>query len=76
MSTVAEIESEIEKLAPEDFRVLHEWIAKKAAETPGRMWTPEELGAAAERMVAEEDEEKSKEMWKEIVDGFYGRKSA
>lgn len=76
MSTVTEIELAIEKLPPDDVRVLREWIVKKAETTAGRMWSPEELGAAAEEMVTEKDEAKAKEMWKEIVDGFYGRTSA
>jgi len=55
MSTVAEIEAAIEQLPPADFRALCEWIVRRAEGTTGHRWTPEELGAAAEQMVAEED---------------------
>jgi hypothetical protein len=72
MSTVAEIESAIEKLPPEDFRALQEWMAKRAEERKGRMWTPEELGAAAQRMVDEPDPVRAKVLGDQIAAGFYG----
>ena len=37
-----------------------------------RQWTPEELGAACERMVQEQDERKAYVMWDQIKSGFYG----
>ena len=40
--------------------------------TAGRQWSPEELGAAAERMVAEKDPAQAQAQWKRIVAGFYG----
>lgn len=39
---------------------------------PGRMWTPEELGEAAQRMVDEADPARAKAQWQRIVAGFYG----
>lgn len=72
MSTVVEIEAAIEQLPPEDFRKLKEWIDQRAQSAAARMWTPEELGAAAQRMVDEPDPERAKAQWKEIVRGFYG----
>jgi hypothetical protein len=72
MSTVAEIEAAIEQLPPEDVRRLREWIVQRAEGTVGRQWSPEELGAAAEEMVAETDPVKAKAQWKRIVAGFYG----
>ncbi len=73
MSTVTEIEAAIEKLPAQEFRVLRDWIVNRAEPAEGRVWSPEELGAAAEEMVAEPDPVKAKVMWNEIVDGFYGR---
>ncbi len=72
MSTVAEIESAIEQLPPEDFRALREWIIQRTEKAVGRMWSPEELGAAAERMVAEQDPERAKAIGRQIIAGFYG----
>lgn len=72
MSTVAEIEAAIEQLPPEDFRALRDWIVQRAEGTAGRMSSPEELGAAAEQMVAEQDPEEAKAIGKRIVAGFYG----
>ena len=72
MSTVAEIEAAIEQLPPEDFRALREWIVKRAEGTTGRQWSPEELGAAAEQMVAEKDPVRADALAKRIVAGFYG----
>ena len=40
--------------------------------TAGRQWSPEELGAAAEEMVAEKDPVKAEALKKRIVAGFYG----
>lgn len=37
-----------------------------------RLWTPEELGAAADAMVQERDPVKAQKLWDEIVVGFYG----
>jgi hypothetical protein len=71
MSTVAEIEAAIERLPPEEFRALREWIVSRDA-SAGRQWSPEELGAAAERMVAEEDPANADALAKRIVGGFYG----
>ena len=72
MSTVAEIEAAIERLPPEDFRALLDWIVQRAAGTEGHQWSPEELGAAAEQMVAEEDPARAKAQWERIAAGFYG----
>jgi hypothetical protein len=72
MSTVAEIEAAIEQLPPEDVSALREWIVQRAEATAGRMWSPEELGAAAEQMVAEQDPEQAKAIGKRIIAGFYG----
>jgi len=76
MSTVAEIESAIEQLPPEDFRALQEWMARRAEERSGRMWSPEELTAAAGQMVAEPDPVRAQALWEEIAKGFYGPASA
>ena len=38
----------------------------------GRQWSPEELGAAAERMVAEKNPAQAQAQWKRIAAGFYG----
>ena len=72
MSTVAEIEAAIEQLPSEDFRALREWIVQRAEGTAGRRWSPEELGAAAEQMVAEEDPVRAQALWERIAAGFYG----
>lgn len=72
MSTVAEIEAAIEQLPPEDFRALWEWIIQRTEKAVGRPWSPEELGAAAEQMVAEKDPEQAKAIGERIVAGFYG----
>ncbi len=71
MSTVTEIEAAITQLPPEDFRALKEWIVQRA-EGAGRMWTPEELGAAAQRMVDEPDPVKARAQWEALMRGFYG----
>ena len=71
MSTLTEIEKAIEQLPPEDIRALREWIVERA-EKAGRPWSSEELGAAAERMVAEENSEQAEALGKRIVAGFYG----
>jgi hypothetical protein len=72
MSTVAEIEAAIEQLPPEEFHALKEWIVRRAQSGPGRMWTPEELGVAAQRMVDEPDPVKARVQWEAIMRGFYG----
>ena len=72
INTVAEIEAAIEQLPPEDFRALREWIVQRAKGTAGRQWSPEELDAAVERMVAEEDSVRADALGKRIVAGFYG----
>jgi hypothetical protein len=72
MSTVDEIESAIEQLPPEDFRILHEWMAKRMAGIAGQMWTPEELSAAARQMVDEPDPVRAQALKEEIMRGFYG----
>jgi hypothetical protein len=72
MSTLAEIEEAIGQLPPEDFRVLWEWIVQRAEGTAGRRWSPEELGAAAEQMVAEKDPVRAKAQRERIAAGFYG----
>ena len=38
----------------------------------GRPWSPEELGVAAEKMVAEKNPVEAQAQWKRIVAGFYG----
>jgi hypothetical protein len=76
MSTVAEIESAIEQLPPEDFRALQEWMAKRAAGTAERRWSPEELAEGARQMVAETDPVKAQELWERTVAGFYGDSGA
>jgi len=72
MSTVAEIEAAIEQLPPDDVRAPRDWIVQRAEGTAGRQWSPEELGAAAEQMVAEKDPARAKALWERIVAGFYG----
>ena len=72
MNTVTEIEAAIEQLPPEEFRTLKEWIVQRPEEARGRMWSPEELGAAAAEMVAETDPERAKAIQARIVAGFYG----
>ena len=72
MSTVAEIEAAIEQLPQEEFRALREWIVQRPAATAGRMWSPEELGAAAQRMVDEPDPVRAEALKEEIIRGFYG----
>lgn len=76
MSTVAEIEAAIAQLPPEEFRALREWIIQRSAETAGRRWSPEELGAAAQKMVEEKDPAKADAQWERIVAGFYGDANA
>lgn len=71
MSTLSEIEAAIEQLPPEDLRALREWIVLRTEKT-GRPWSPEELGAAAEEMVAEENPGRAEALGKRIVAGFYG----
>ncbi len=72
MSTVAEIQSAIAKLPPEDFCAVHDWMTKGAQGQPGRMWTPEELEEGARRMLEEPDPVKADAIWEEVVAGFYG----
>ena len=72
MSTVAEIESAISQLPPEDFRQLHEWMSKRATGEKGRRWTPEELTEGARQMVAEPDPDKAKVLKEKLMRGFYG----
>ena len=76
MSTVAEIESAIEKLPPEDLHTLHHWIAERAARSDSREWTPEELVEAAQRMIDEPDRARSDAIKEEIIRGFYGPEDA
>lgn len=76
MSTVAEIESAIAQLPPEDFRQLQEWMSKRAAGEVGRMWTPEELTKGARQLVAEPDPEKAKAIWEKVMAGFYAHTNA
>ncbi len=49
-----------------------EELAGVPERTTGRQWSPEELGAAAERMVTEKDPVQAQAQWKQIVAGFYG----
>ena len=72
MSTIAEIESAIEKLPPEEICALRDWIVGRAEVAKGRMWTPEELGAAAQEMVDEPDPNRAQALGKRIAAGFYG----
>lgn len=72
MSTVAEIESAIEKLPPDEVRALRDWIGQRAESATGRMWTPKELGAGAQRVV-ETDPAPAKAQWERIVAGFTAR---
>ena len=72
MNTVTEIEAAIEQLPPEEFRALREWVVRRGAAAAGRMWSPEELGAAAQRMVDEPDAAKARVIWDEVMNGFYG----
>lgn len=72
MSTVAEIESAIEQLPPEDVRALQEWITKRTAGTPARKWSSKELVEGARKMIDEPDPVQADRMWEEIVVGFYG----
>ena len=69
MSAVAEIEAAIEQLPPEDFRAVREWIVTRAEGTAGRQWSPEELGAAAEQMVAEKGPVRAGDLLFEPGDG-------
>jgi hypothetical protein len=72
MSTIAEIEAAIERLRPEDFRALQDWMAKRSADTVGRQWTPEELSSGAKQMVEEPDPARADAIWERTVAGFYG----
>jgi len=72
VSTVAEIEAAIEQLPPEEFRALREWIVNRREGMVGRQWSPDELEAAAEQMVAENDPVQADALAKRIVGGFYG----
>jgi hypothetical protein len=72
MSTVAEIQSAITQLPPEDVRVIQEWIAKRNPGPEARKWTSEELVDGARRMVAERDPERARLLKEEIMKGFYG----
>lgn len=76
MSTVAEIESAIAQLPPEEFRTLQEWMTQRATGRAGRMWTPDELTAGAKRMVAEADPARADALKKELMRGFYGMANA
>ena len=72
MSTIAEIESAIEKLPPEEICALRDWIVGRAEVAKGRMWTPEELTEGARQMVGESDPAKAQVLWERTVAGFYG----
>ena len=72
MSTVAEIESAIEKLEPHEMEALRDWMATQAEGRKERMWSPEELTEGARKMVAEPDPVKAQSLWDRVVDGFYG----
>ena len=76
MSNVAEIESAIAQLPPEDFRAVHEWVNERAASTVARQWTSEELEVGAKRMLDEPDPAKADALWEEVVAGFYGEHRA
>ncbi len=76
MSTVAEIEAAIEQMPPEDFRALRDWMAGRENSLSGRVWSPEELEAGAQRMVDEPDPEKARALWSEVMNGFYGEERA
>jgi hypothetical protein len=76
MSTVAEIQSAIAKLPPEDFCAIQDWIRKQAPPTTQRKWTSEELEEGARRMVAEPDPERAMVIKEEIMGGFYGTADA
>ena len=76
MSTVSEIEAAIEQLPPEEFLELRDWMLRQVEEKAGRMWTPEELGEAAQRMVEEPDPARAQALKEEIMRGFYGAANA
>jgi hypothetical protein len=76
MSTVAEIEAAIDRLPPEDFRTIHEWMAQRAAGLAQRRWSPEELSEGARQMLAEPDPARAQVLWERTVAGFYGDASA
>jgi hypothetical protein len=76
MSSVSEIESAIEQLTPEDFLALQEWMKRRAADTTGRRWSPEELSKGARQMVAESDPARAQAIWERTAAGFYGDTSA
>jgi hypothetical protein len=76
MSTVAETESAIAPLPPDDSRALQESMATRAAERVTRKWTSEELEAGAKRMLDEPDPAKADALWEEVVAGFYGEDRA
>ena len=76
MSTVAEIEAAIDRLPPEDFLALHEWMAQRAAGLVQRRWSPEELSEGARQMLAEPDPARAQALWERTVAGFYGDASA
>ena len=72
MSTVAEIESAIEKLEPHEMEALRDWMTRQDEARKARMWSPEKLGAVAEQMVAEKDPVRAEALHQQIVAGFYG----
>ena len=72
MSTVAEIESAIEKLELHEVEALRHWMKEQAEAREKRMWSPEKLGAVAEQMVAEKDPVRAQALHAQIVAGFYG----
>jgi hypothetical protein len=76
MSTVTEIKSAIERLAPEDFLALEEWMRGRTAGMAERRWSPEELSAGARQMVAEPDPIRAQALWERTAAGFYGDANA
>ena len=72
MSTIAEIEAAISQLPPEHFRALKGWTNRRGERTTRRMWTPEELTLAAQRMVDEPNPARVRAQWEKNVRGFYG----
>ena len=76
MTTIAEIESAIEKLPAEEMRALREWIVARVDGAKGRMWTPEELGEAMEKLLAETDPARADALQARIVAGFCGSADA
>ncbi len=66
----AEIIEEIKHLPPHEQAFVAEFVESLDVKRP---WTPEELGKAAEQLVAETDPVRAQALQDRMVAGFYGR---